>query len=562
MEIINQKFNDELELHIRGLLPEGHIYKFGKASEVLIGAGILDLPIELVASRLTDKSIQINHPYDISELKGLAKAIQNPLAVFRSASRIGSYVIMTKIEHKGKNYVAAVGVNRKQEHIKINSIRSIHYRNSNAHIANWINEGLLEYAHKQKMAEWFSKQQYNSADVRKLFNHAAKIVNDFENPVIREVNKSKTALNMTFREFKERVSILQVAEHLGYLPVRGKSSAARPVLRDAGGDTVLIKNPTTPGSQLFRNLNFNEQGSVIDFVKNRLNRFTVVSFSGEMDGINRVLEYFAGQKYDNAKFKSQTLSVRRDFNESDYKAIIPELKDLSFLTRERHLSPDTVNDFLPFIRIVQNDKYKNIGFPFAVPGKDNKVTGFEIRNFGRFKSFSAGGDKIYSAWVADFSFDRTGVSNVFFFESAIDAMSFYELHRNHFSRERSAFVSTGGFPALEQFNNVIKAYPNADLFACHDNDRNGHIFDIRLACVKQEVSCVINKMGDSLEFIVNDKRFTLSENELSLKNFFKKAEMNTSVKAMKPTHEKDWNDVLKKKNSLNPVKKPIFGRKK
>ena len=38
------------------------------------------------------------------------------------------------------------------------------------------------------MAEWLSKQRYNSADVRKLFNHATKIVNEFDNPIINEEN--------------------------------------------------------------------------------------------------------------------------------------------------------------------------------------------------------------------------------------------------------------------------------------------------------------------------------------------------------------------------------------
>lgn len=62
------------------------------------------------------------------------------------------------------------------------SVRSVHYRNSNNHIANWIEEGLLEYADKKRMSEWLSKQRYNSADVRKLFRHSAKIVESFEKP--------------------------------------------------------------------------------------------------------------------------------------------------------------------------------------------------------------------------------------------------------------------------------------------------------------------------------------------------------------------------------------------
>lgn len=41
---------------------------------------------------------------------------------------------------------------------------------------------MLEYVDKEKMLEWLSKQQYNSAEVRNLFKHTAKVVKDFENP--------------------------------------------------------------------------------------------------------------------------------------------------------------------------------------------------------------------------------------------------------------------------------------------------------------------------------------------------------------------------------------------
>ena len=38
------------------------------------------------------------------------------------------------------------------------------------------------------MAEWFSKQRSNSADVRKQFNHSAKIVETFENQIVECLN--------------------------------------------------------------------------------------------------------------------------------------------------------------------------------------------------------------------------------------------------------------------------------------------------------------------------------------------------------------------------------------
>lgn len=189
---VNDQFNAELQQQIEGSLPKGHIYQLGHPSEALQAAGIPNLPIELAASRLSDKSMQANHPFELSEIENLPEAIQQPLAVFRSATHIGSYVVMTEIEHQGKNYVAAIQTHRQKGRLEINDIRSIYPKN-NGQIANWIDEGLLEYAETQKMVEWLSKQRSNSAEVRKLFNHATNIVNSFENPTLTDGKKVATA---------------------------------------------------------------------------------------------------------------------------------------------------------------------------------------------------------------------------------------------------------------------------------------------------------------------------------------------------------------------------------
>ena len=192
LQTVNDQFNAELQQQIEGTLPQGHIYQLGHPSEALQAAGIPNLPIELAASRLSDKSMQANHPFELSEIENLPEAIQQPLAVFRSATHIGSYVVMTEIEHQGKNYVAAIQTHRQKGRLEINDIRSIYPKN-NGQIANWIDEGLLEYAETQKMVEWLSKQRSNSAEVRKLFNHATNIVNSFENPTLTDGKKVATA---------------------------------------------------------------------------------------------------------------------------------------------------------------------------------------------------------------------------------------------------------------------------------------------------------------------------------------------------------------------------------
>ena len=201
IEEINRKFNDELLQQIEGLLPKDHTYRLGMPSEILQSAQIPDLPIELRASRLSDKAMQETHPFDLREIMDLPKAVQSPLAIFRSATHLGHYVVLTDLEHEGKNYIIAIEINKSFGKMKTNSVRSVHYRTSNVHIINWINEGLMDYVDKKRITEWLSKQRYNSADVkkpfshtvysskqqynsaevRKLFNHVAKVIQNFEN---------------------------------------------------------------------------------------------------------------------------------------------------------------------------------------------------------------------------------------------------------------------------------------------------------------------------------------------------------------------------------------------
>ena len=176
IEEINKKFNEELLQQIEGALPKAHTYRLGMPSGALLSVQIPNLPIELRASRLSDKAMQETHPFDLREIMDLPKAIHNPLAIFRSATHLGHYVVMTELEHDNKKFVVVLNNWR----LEINSIRSIYPKN-NGQIVNWIDDGLLEYADKRRMVEWISKQQSNSADVRKLFNHATKVIQNFEN---------------------------------------------------------------------------------------------------------------------------------------------------------------------------------------------------------------------------------------------------------------------------------------------------------------------------------------------------------------------------------------------
>jgi hypothetical protein len=56
MKTINTRFNEELQQQIEGTLPKGHVYQLGMLGKILLKAGVKDLPIELAAKTIEDKS--------------------------------------------------------------------------------------------------------------------------------------------------------------------------------------------------------------------------------------------------------------------------------------------------------------------------------------------------------------------------------------------------------------------------------------------------------------------------------------------------------------------------
>jgi hypothetical protein len=164
LEEINSQFNNELQLQIDGKLPKGHIYKLGKPEEILQSAGIPDLLIEATAKTLAEKSnpnYKNPHPFDLSEVKNLPKAIQNPIMIFDSKTRKYSKVILTELKSKGINFVVAMEINHKKgankNVIEVNSIRSLYPKDQIKDIFNWLKYGLLRYVNKKKASIFVSQ---------------------------------------------------------------------------------------------------------------------------------------------------------------------------------------------------------------------------------------------------------------------------------------------------------------------------------------------------------------------------------------------------------------------
>lgn len=163
---------------------------------------------------------------------------------------------------------------------------------------------------------------------------------------------------------------------------------------------------------------------------------------------------------------------------------------------------------------------QNLSFAMRILGEDN-VVGLEQRGMpdengkNSYKGMARGTNATEGVWMASPKLGRTTssnldkVSDVYWFESALDAMSFYQLRteplkeqieslkeraktvpiakegltmvREELNRYNSAlYVSTGGSPSISQFSGVLKNTPFADHHVCFDNDKAGHVFAIDL----------------------------------------------------------------------------------
>ena len=180
----NDRFNEELELQVKGKLEEGHVYKLGMPSEILLSTGVPNLPIQMSAQRLEDKATKFGHNFDISEVKDLVNAIQKPIAVFEYGDRNKSQNLIVEIQKDGKNFIIGLSLNPvvKGKALEINSVRNV-FPKDNAEWLNWISQNKLLYADKEKIQALIDKQQTNLADVNYLnLDDVAKKVKDFENP--------------------------------------------------------------------------------------------------------------------------------------------------------------------------------------------------------------------------------------------------------------------------------------------------------------------------------------------------------------------------------------------
>lgn len=353
-------------------------------------------------------------------------------------------------------------------------------------------------------------------------------------------------MGQNLQYFKENVSILQVVEALGYQYNRRKGR--NPLQYEhPNGDKVIISDKINPIMEVYFTRNDPaDQGTVVDFVKNRLSMFNV-HYNSEWEGVLKVLAEFAGKPLESHKSITQISDrvekEKKTFQSGNFDISNPSIRDLSYLCYDRQLNKDTLLTFLPFIRLVRDkeSKFRNIGFSYSIPGED-KISGFELVNHS-FKGHAKGSQRRDAVWFANLAPSKHLIMDMYIGESAIDAMSFYQLYSSKFNFDNSVFISTGGNVLKNQVLNIINASPKAKIHTIFDNDFSGRMYDIFLAGIKANKEISIRKHQESIRFELKKGTFEIPMDQISLAKFERTTGIRSGVRAHK-SNGKDFNEML------------------
>lgn len=249
--------------------------------------------------------------------------------------------------------------------------------------------------------------------------------------------------------------------------------------------------------------------NVISLIKEHPHLFPEYEVGMNLDKlVNKVCHRLLNTPYEEkeAAVKEPTPELK-PFDVKDYKIHVLESGDRESAKpfypffRHRGLDLNTQYAFSDYFLLADRDMpgrkgsmIRNLSFPLTVPGGDGTVVGFEERGRpGRdgktYKGKAAGSNGSLGLWMASPSgTSLKDAGRVLLFESAFDAMAYWQLHRSSDKELRKAvFVSTGGNPTRGQMQGLIRTAPGAAFHLCFDNDEAGRQFTANFMTVAKEL---------------------------------------------------------------------------
>ena len=140
--------------------------------------------------------------------------------------------------------------------------------------------------------------------------------------------------------------------------------------------------------------------------------------------------------------------------------------------------------------------YTNLSFPLTLPKGDGTIVGFEERGRARadgsssYEDYAQGSNMDEGVWIASpAGTPLAEAKHVYWFESAFDAMAYYQLHRDR-NREldKAVFVSTSNFPSTKQMRGVLEQTIPARQHICFNSSTAWHDSAWKL---EREIYCTV-----------------------------------------------------------------------
>lgn len=399
---------------------------------------------------------------------------------------------------------------------------------------------------------------------------------------------------LTYDDFKNRVSIQDVLTDAGYRLNR-RDGMRYPSYVRIGSDGNRVRGDkfivTANGLCCFQppeRKNYN----VISFIKEHPDLFAEYRPGMSKDRLvnlvcNRLLnnpvperrETTGRSRRDSVTFDIDNYNVKGFRNEEweSQKQFYPYFKN-------RGINLDTQRAFSDHFFLATKNRsdgksYTNLSFPLTLasyPGKE--IVGLEERSRPNaegktaYKGMAAGSNAAEGLWIARLEGHRSdmgytkplsAVEDVYWFESAFDAMAFYQISKadrptGFHDYGNAVYVSTGGSPGNGQFSTMIKATPNAVHHLCFDRDRAGQIFAVNFAMQHAGRVFTSYQSQDKKNLIVNDmtnglKRHIFPMDSFDFNDICDKLGIDRRNIGYEPCNAgyKDWNDQLLDKPIMN-----------
>jgi len=261
--------------------------------------------------------------------------------------------------------------------------------------------------------------------------------------------------------FKSDIHLVHyAAERYGYQRDRRESSVASHVLRHPGTDDKIVVRKDKDGHWTYFSVrDGRDHGTIVDFVQQRGGHRSLGEVRQELRqwlGIERPVPEWIPRTTPAAREHppvAEAFAAARVVGSSDYLCA-------------RGLRPETLRD-PRFASTWRQDPRGNVLF---VHTDDlGQITGFETKNRG-FTGFAPGGTK--TAWRSEARADDRALIVT---ETAIDALSYHQLHRG--AGDRTRYLSTAGAPSAHQLEVLGQAVgampPSSRIVAATDADGAG-----------------------------------------------------------------------------------------